>query len=74
MKRQKLKLKVVDHRGDETTERVEVYDDDRKFLQMVGRVANTPDAHVSEQTATLIHLYSKDQIDAFKNPTDQADE
>jgi hypothetical protein len=31
MKRQKLKLKVVDHRGDETTERLEVFDDDRGF-------------------------------------------
>jgi len=74
MKRQKLKLKVVDHRGDETTEKVETFDDDRAFLQAVGRAANTPDAHVSEQTATLIHLYAKDQIDAFKNPNQQSNE
>jgi len=74
MKRQKLKLKVVDHRGEETTEKVEKFDDDRAFLQAVGRVANTPNAHVSEQTATLIHLYPEDQIDAFKNPNQNTDE
>ena len=71
MKRQKLKLKVVDHR--DGSERIETFDDDREFLQAVGRVANTPDAHVSEQTATVIHLYGKDQTDAFKNPTQQSD-
>ena len=42
MKRQRLKLKIVDHRGNETTERVEVYDDDREFLQMVGPMPTSP--------------------------------
>ena len=69
MKRQKLKLKVVDHRDD--SERVEVFDDHKEYLTAVGRITGQTDVHVSEQTATVVHLYGKDQIDAFKNPEGQ---
>lgn len=66
MKRQKLKLKVVDHR--DGSENIQTFDDHREYLQAVGRVTGQTDVHVSEQTATVVHLYGKDQIDAFKNP------
>lgn len=67
MKRQQFKLKVVDHR--DGSEEVETFSNHKTFLMRVGQVAGQTGVHVSKQTATVIHLYGKDQTALFKNPT-----
>ena len=74
MKRQKLKLKVVDHRGGEATETVETFGDHRRFLDRVDEVVSETGVHISEQTATLIHVYGQNQSTLFKNPNELTDE
>jgi hypothetical protein len=59
-KRQRLKLKVIDHRRQETTETIETFDHHRSFLRRM-RELNDEAAHISEQTVSVVHLYPHTQ-------------
>jgi len=63
-KRQKLKIKVVDHRYPEDhdkRETVERFTDHKAYLRRMREISGRNGMDVSEQTASLVHLYPKSQ-------------
>lgn len=67
MKRQRFRLKIVDHRSGAPDSTIETFDHPRAFLRAL-KSARTAAGHVSEQTVSVVHIYPHDKPELFRDP------